>query len=40
MFRHHLETNVQEVKELNDIAYKSIRSTEPLKNIKKFVLTI
>ncbi|WP_434576213.1 type II CRISPR RNA-guided endonuclease Cas9 [Riemerella anatipestifer] len=35
MFRHHLETNVQEVKELNDIAYKSIRSTEPLKNIKK-----
>lgn len=35
MFRHHLETNVEEKKELANIAYKSVRSTAPLINIVK-----
>lgn len=35
MFRHHLETTVEEVNELKDIAYKSIRSTSPLIGITK-----
>lgn len=30
MFRHHLETTVEEVNELKDIAYRSVRSTSPL----------
>ncbi|TRX27615.1 type II CRISPR RNA-guided endonuclease Cas9 [Flavobacterium franklandianum] len=34
-FRHHLETTVEEVKELKDIAYRSIRSTSPLNGIIK-----
>jgi CRISPR-associated endonuclease Csn1 len=35
MFRHHLETTVEEVNELKDIAYRSIRSTSPLNGIIK-----
>jgi CRISPR-associated endonuclease Csn1 len=35
MFRHHLETTVEEVNELKDIAYKSVRSTSPLNGIIK-----
>lgn len=35
MFRHHLETNVEEVQQLRDVAYVSIRSTNPLANIIK-----
>jgi CRISPR-associated endonuclease Csn1 len=35
MFRHHLETNVEEVQQLKDVAYVSIRSTKPLENIIK-----
>lgn len=35
MFRHHLETNVEEVAQLKDVAYVSIRSTNPLGNIIK-----
>jgi len=35
MFRHHLETNVNETKELRDITWKNIRSTQNLVNIIK-----
>lgn len=35
MFRHHLETNVEEVVQLKDVAYVSIRSTNPLEKIVK-----
>ncbi len=35
MFRHHLETNVEEKKGLVNIAYVNIRSTNPLQNIVK-----
>ncbi|GGB73181.1 CRISPR-associated endonuclease Cas9 [Flavobacterium suaedae] len=35
MFRHHLETTVEEKKELKEIVYKNIRSTSPLLNIVK-----
>ncbi|MBS1639605.1 MAG: type II CRISPR RNA-guided endonuclease Cas9 [Bacteroidetes bacterium] len=35
MFRHHLETNVEEKKELVNLAFINIRSTNPLKNIIK-----
>ena len=35
MFRHHLETNVDEAKELKNIAYKNLRNTEALKEIIK-----
>jgi CRISPR-associated endonuclease Csn1 len=35
MFRHHLETDVQEKKELKDIAYISIRSVAPIEKIVK-----
>lgn len=35
MFRHHLETNVEEVVQLRDVAYINIRSTNPLSNIIK-----
>jgi CRISPR-associated endonuclease Csn1 len=35
MFRHHLETTVDEKNELRDIAYKSIRSTSPLIGVIK-----
>lgn len=35
MFRHHLETNVEERKELVNIAYINVRSTSPLKDIVK-----
>lgn len=35
MFRHHLETTVEENKTLKDIAYINIRSTEPLRGIIK-----
>ncbi|MBT0810086.1 type II CRISPR RNA-guided endonuclease Cas9 [Litoribacter ruber] len=35
MFRHHLETNVEEPAALKGIAFKSIRSTAPLKGIVK-----
>ena len=35
VFRHHLETNVAEVKALKDIAYKSIKSLPSLKGIVK-----
>ncbi|HEY0298807.1 MAG TPA: HNH endonuclease domain-containing protein, partial [Arachidicoccus sp.] len=35
MFRHHLETNVEERKELINITYVNIRSTNPLNNIIK-----
>ncbi|MCX8531062.1 type II CRISPR RNA-guided endonuclease Cas9 [Chryseobacterium luquanense] len=35
MFRHHLETNVDELSQLKDVAYVSIRSTNPLSNITK-----
>jgi len=38
MFRHHLETSVEEKNEVKDIAYKSIRSTSPLLNIIKIRL--
>jgi CRISPR-associated endonuclease Csn1 len=34
-FRHHLETNVEDTKELRDIAWKSIRSNNHLKGIVK-----
>jgi CRISPR-associated endonuclease Csn1 len=35
MFRHHLETTVEELNELKDIAYRSVRSTSPLNGIIK-----
>jgi CRISPR-associated endonuclease Csn1 len=35
MFRHHLETTVDEKKELVNIAYVNVRSTNPLRNIVK-----
>jgi CRISPR-associated endonuclease Csn1 len=35
MFRHHLETSVNEVKQLRDIAYVNLRSLEPLRNFVK-----
>ena len=35
MFRHHLETSVEEKKELTNLAFISVRSTNPLKNIVK-----
>ena len=35
MFRHHLETNVNETKELRDITWKNIHSTQNLVNIIK-----
>src|SRR5690606_8885592 len=35
MFRHHLETSVDDKKELVSIAYINIRSTNPLKDIIK-----
>ncbi|MFC0426396.1 type II CRISPR RNA-guided endonuclease Cas9 [Chryseobacterium scophthalmum] len=35
MFRHHLETAVEEMQQLKDVAYISIRSTNPLGNIVK-----
>jgi len=35
VFRHHLETNVEDTKELRDIAWKSIRSNNHLKGIIK-----
>ena len=35
MFRHHLETNLEEKKELVNITYINIRSTNPLKDIVK-----
>ena len=35
MFRHHLETTVEEASELKDIVYKSVRSTSPLMGIIK-----
>jgi CRISPR-associated endonuclease Csn1 len=35
MFRHHLETTVDDIKILRDKAYIHIRSTEPLRNIVK-----
>lgn len=35
MFRHHLETTVEDIKELNGVAFISIRSTNPLKDIIK-----
>jgi CRISPR-associated endonuclease Csn1 len=35
MFRHHLETDVEVKKELNNIAYINIRSTSPLEKIIK-----
>lgn len=35
MFRHHLETIVEDKKELKDISYINIRSTEPLRGIIK-----
>jgi CRISPR-associated endonuclease Csn1 len=35
MFRHHLETTVEEKSELKNIAYKSVRSTSPLMDIIK-----
>ena len=35
MFRHHLETTVEELNELKDIAYRSVRSTSPLIGIIK-----
>jgi len=35
MFRHHLETTVDDIKMLRDITYINIRSTEPLRNIVK-----
>lgn len=35
MFRHHLETTVEEMQQLKDVAYISIRSTNPLGNIVK-----
>lgn len=34
-FRHHLETTVEEVNELKDLAYRSIRSTSPLNGVIK-----
>jgi CRISPR-associated endonuclease Csn1 len=35
VFRHHLETNVEETKELRDIAWKLLSSNNPLKGIIK-----
>ncbi|MFV8337174.1 type II CRISPR RNA-guided endonuclease Cas9 [Flavobacterium sp. RSP29] len=35
MFRHHLETIIEEKKDLKDITYRSIRSTSPLSGIIK-----
>lgn len=35
MFRHHLETNVEEKKELTNVSYVSVRSCNPLKDIIK-----
>jgi CRISPR-associated endonuclease Csn1 len=35
MFRHHLETTVEDKKELKDISYINIRSTDPLKGLIK-----
>lgn len=35
MFRNHLETNVEEQSQLKDVAYISVRSTNPLANIVK-----
>ena len=35
MFRHHLETSVEEVQQLKNVAYINIRSTNPLVNIIK-----
>lgn len=35
MFRNHLETTVEEMSQLKDIAYKSVRSTSPLNGIIK-----
>ncbi|WP_146943779.1 type II CRISPR RNA-guided endonuclease Cas9 [Chryseobacterium hagamense] len=35
MFRNHLETNVEEQSQLRDVAYISVRSTNPLANIVK-----
>jgi CRISPR-associated endonuclease Csn1 len=35
MFRHHLETTVNEIRELKDSAYKSIRSLTPISSIVK-----
>ena len=35
MFRHHLETTVEENKTLKDLAYINVRSTEPLRGVVK-----
>lgn len=35
MFRHHLETTVEEKKALKDISFLNLRSTEPLRNLIK-----